>query len=158
MFSSHLRVYAKLLWLCLTLCDPIVARQAPLSMGFSRQEYWSGLPLPSLVDLPDPGSLESPAVVSRFFTTSATWEALVTYGWWLPYGMVHILEHLHHHGKFHWKGWETWVRQADRLALPAKAASQLLSPLPSPSASLLSLPTLSTPNPASSLPHSPPQL
>ena len=32
-----------------------VARQAPLSMGFSREEYWSGLPFPSLEDLPDPG-------------------------------------------------------------------------------------------------------
>ena len=32
-----------------------VAHQAPLSMGFSRQEYWSGLPLPSPGDLPDPG-------------------------------------------------------------------------------------------------------
>ena len=32
-----------------------VAHQAPLSMGFSRQEYWSGLPLPSPRDLPDPG-------------------------------------------------------------------------------------------------------
>ena len=33
----------------------IVARQAPLSMGFSRQEYWSGLPFPSPGDLPNPG-------------------------------------------------------------------------------------------------------
>ena len=33
----------------------IVAHQAPLSMGFSRQEYWSGLPFPSPGDLPDPG-------------------------------------------------------------------------------------------------------
>ena len=33
----------------------IVARQAPLSMGFFRQEYWGGLPFPSLRDLPDPG-------------------------------------------------------------------------------------------------------
>ena len=33
----------------------IVAYQAPLSMGFSRQECWSGLPFPSLGDLPDPG-------------------------------------------------------------------------------------------------------
>ena len=42
--------------LCLTLCDPwTVAYQAPLSMGFSRQEYWSGLPFPSPGDLPDPG-------------------------------------------------------------------------------------------------------
>ena len=32
-----------------------VANQAPLSMGFSRQEYWSGLPFPSLGDLPDTG-------------------------------------------------------------------------------------------------------
>ena len=32
-----------------------VAHQAPLSMGFSRQEYWSGLPFPSLGDLPNPG-------------------------------------------------------------------------------------------------------
>ena len=32
-----------------------VARQAPLSMGFSREEYWSGLPFPSPGDLPDPG-------------------------------------------------------------------------------------------------------
>ena len=33
-----------------------VAHQAPLSMGFSRQEYWSGLPFPSPGDLPDPGT------------------------------------------------------------------------------------------------------
>ena len=46
-------------------------------MGFSRQEYWSGLPFPSPGDLPDPGiepmSLMSPAWAGRFFTTSATW-------------------------------------------------------------------------------------
>ena len=42
--------------LCLTLGSPrIIVRQAPLSMGFSRQEHWSGLPFPSPVDLPDPG-------------------------------------------------------------------------------------------------------
>ena len=55
------------------------AHQAPLSMGLSRQEYWSGLPCPSPGNLPDPGikpmSLLSPALASRFFTTSATWEA-----------------------------------------------------------------------------------
>ena len=34
----------------------IVALQAPLSMGFSRQEYWNGLPFPSSRDLPNPGS------------------------------------------------------------------------------------------------------
>ena len=41
---------------CLTLMKPwVVAHQALLSMGFSRQEYWSGLPFPSPGDLPDPG-------------------------------------------------------------------------------------------------------
>ena len=50
--------------LCLTLVTPwTVACQAPLSMGFSRQEYWSGLPFPSPGDLPDPGiEPESPAL------------------------------------------------------------------------------------------------
>ena len=56
-----------------------VAHQAPLSMGFSRQEYWSGLPFPFLGDRPDPEteptSLTSPALAGGFFTTSATWEA-----------------------------------------------------------------------------------
>ena len=65
---------------CPIICNLIaVALQVPLSMGFSRQEYWSGLPLPPLVDLPDPGikpmSLVSSALAGRFFTTSATWEA-----------------------------------------------------------------------------------
>ena len=50
-----------------------VAHQAPLSMGFSRQEYWSGWPFPPLGDLPDPGikpaSPGSPVLVSGFFTT-----------------------------------------------------------------------------------------
>ena len=42
--------------LCLTLPTPwTVAHQAPLSMEFSRQEYWSGLPFPSPGDLPEPG-------------------------------------------------------------------------------------------------------
>ena len=59
-----------------------VARQAPLSMGFSRQEYWSGLPVLPPGDLPDSGtepeSLMSPALAGRFFTTNATWEAKLT--------------------------------------------------------------------------------
>ena len=50
------------------------ARQAPLSMGFPRQEYWSGLLCPPPGDLPNPGiepeSLMSPALAGRFFTTS----------------------------------------------------------------------------------------
>ena len=51
----------------------MAAQQAPLSLGFSRQEYWSGLPFPSPGNLPDPGikpaSLVSPALAGRFFTT-----------------------------------------------------------------------------------------
>ena len=47
-----------------------VAHQAPLPMGFSRKEYWSGLPIPSPGDLPNPGlKPESPAFAGRFFTT-----------------------------------------------------------------------------------------
>ena len=43
--------------LCLTLCDIMdcIAHQVPLSMGFHRQEYWSGLLFPTPGDLPDPG-------------------------------------------------------------------------------------------------------
>ena len=55
-----------------------VARQAALSIGFSRQEYWSGLPCPPPGDLPDPGlepiSLISPALAGGF-TARTTWEA-----------------------------------------------------------------------------------
>ena len=50
-----------------------VAHQAPLSMGFSRQVYWSGLPFPAPMDLPDPGiepvSPVSPVMTGGFFTT-----------------------------------------------------------------------------------------
>ena len=69
--SSRVRLFATL-W--------TLAHQAPLSMGFFRQEYWNGLPFPSPGLLPDPGievtSLMSPALAGRFFTTSAIWEAL----------------------------------------------------------------------------------
>ena len=64
---------AKLLQLCLkTLCDPIVGWQAPLSVGFSRQEYMaSGLPCPPPGDLPDQGIepvfLMSPALAGGSF-------------------------------------------------------------------------------------------
>ena len=67
---SHVQLYATL-W--------TVARQAPLSRGFSRQEYWSGLPCPPPGDLPNLGielmSLMSPALAGGFFTTSTTWAA-----------------------------------------------------------------------------------
>ena len=63
-------------WLFVILC--IVAHQAPLPIGFSWQEYWSGLPCPCPGDLPDPViepvSVMSPALAGRFFTTSNTWK------------------------------------------------------------------------------------
>ena len=63
-----------------TVCDPVDCRpQAPLSMGFSRQEYWSGLPCPPPRDIPDPRiepvSFPSPARAGGLFATSAAWEA-----------------------------------------------------------------------------------
>ena len=55
-----------------------IAYQAPVSMGFSRQEYWSGFPCLPPGDLPDlgvePTSLTTTALAGRVFTTSTTWE------------------------------------------------------------------------------------
>ena len=51
-----------------------VAHQAPLSMGFSRQEYWSGLPFPSLGDLPDPGIEPRSPALQEDALTSEPWE------------------------------------------------------------------------------------
>ena len=53
-----------------------IADQASLLMEFSRQEYWSGLPCPPPEDLLSPRLL-SPALVGGFFTTGATWKALM---------------------------------------------------------------------------------
>ena len=68
---SHVQLFSTL-W--------TVVHQAPLSMGFSRQEYWSGLPFPSPGELLNPGVepvfVRSPALAGGFFTISATWEAL----------------------------------------------------------------------------------
>ena len=56
---------------CLALCDPMdCSHQAPLSMGFSRQDYWSGLPFPSPGDLLNPGIKPgSPALEADALTT-----------------------------------------------------------------------------------------
>ena len=65
---------------CPTLCDPpwTIAHQAPLSMGFPRQEYWSGLPFPPPGDLPDSGtepvSPASPALTGGFIVIIFTAE------------------------------------------------------------------------------------
>ena len=57
-----------------------VACQAPLSMGFPRQEYWSGLPFPSPGDLPDSGIKPmSPALAGRFFTTEPPTKPLLSH-------------------------------------------------------------------------------
>ena len=67
-------MYARILGqVCPTLCNPMTSSSpAPLSMGFSRQEYLSGLPWPPPGDLPDLGvesaSPGSPALAGRFFT------------------------------------------------------------------------------------------
>ena len=63
-------------------------------MGFSGQEYWSGLPYPPPGDLPNSGiepmSLRSPALPGGFFTTSATWEVYS----WLPFMANECLAHI----------------------------------------------------------------
>ena len=65
-------------WLFVTLWT--IAHQAPLSMGFPRQVYWSGLPCSTPGDLSDSGaeprSLTFPVLANGFFTSSTTWEAL----------------------------------------------------------------------------------
>ena len=76
----HACVHAKSLSCVWLFATPwMAAHQAPLSMGFSGQGYWSQLPFPPPGNLPDPGikpgSLLSPALVGGILTTSATWEA-----------------------------------------------------------------------------------
>ena len=77
--------YFSRVWLFASLW--MVARQAPLSMRFSRQEYWSGLPFPSPEDLLNPWiepwgvefqSLTCPALAGGFVSTSTAWETLVS--------------------------------------------------------------------------------
>ena len=68
-------VHAELLHSCLTLVTPwTVVYQAPLSIGFSGQEYWTGLPFPPPGDLPDPGieiaSPVAPALTGEFLPLS----------------------------------------------------------------------------------------
>ena len=67
----------------LLVTPQMVAHQAPLSMEFSTEEYWSALPFPPLGALLNPGielaSPLSPALARRFFTTRATGEAQLLY-------------------------------------------------------------------------------
>ena len=72
-------MHAKSLQLSLTLCDLVDCGPPDSSvMGFSRQEYWSGLPCPPPGDFPNPGikpeSLMSPALAGGFFSTKRIWQ------------------------------------------------------------------------------------
>ena len=72
---------------CLTLYDPM--DQAPQSMGFFRQEYWSGLPFPPPGDLPNPGiEPASPALTGRFFTT----EPPGKHPMWFGFGQMNLVQ------------------------------------------------------------------
>ena len=79
-----------------------VAPQAPLSMGFSRQEHWSGLPFPPPGDLPDPGieppstaSPESPALAGRCFITGHQGRLrLILSGWYVKWALVGLTDSL----------------------------------------------------------------
>ena len=84
-YTHRLKVKVKSLsrvWLFETLWT--LAHQAPPSMGFSKQEYWSGLPFPSTGDLPDPriepGSLTRSALAGGFFTTSTHLQSPFLFG------------------------------------------------------------------------------
>ena len=76
-------------------------------MGFSRQEYWSGLPCPPPGDLPDPGikpaSLMFPALAGGFFTTNTTWEGQQMYS--MGQKWMRLLQSLH-----------SWNFQSDTLS------------------------------------------
>ena len=80
---SHLLLFANL-W--------TVAHEAPLSLGFSRQEYWSGLPFPPPGDLLDLGILSpmSPALAGRLFTTEPPGKLIIT----LQLSSVQSLSHV----------------------------------------------------------------
>ena len=69
-----------------------VARQAPLSMGFSRQEYWSGLPFPSPRVLPNPGiEPGSPALQADALSSEPPGKPDITYKWNLKYGTNELI-------------------------------------------------------------------
>ena len=123
---------------CVQLCVTpwTVAHQAPLSMGFSRQEHWSGLPFPLPGDLPNPGiepaSLASPALAGGFFTTAlpgkpwagtgsqtnpdwtTTCDAAVLYYW-----LVKIVCFRH----------QTWGRQHYHYVMNVKSFTYILAKL-----------------------------
>ena len=87
-----------------TLCNPwTVGHQAPLSMGFSRQEYWTGLPFPPPGDLPDPGiEPASPALAGRFSITALLGK---------PVSFLYILNYFKFSIKYHFNlFWHICIR------------------------------------------------
>ena len=102
---------------CVTLCATpwTVMHQAPWSMGFSRQEYWSGLPFPPPGDLPNPGiEPVSPALVGRFFTPEPPGKTHTS-------SLTHTCTHTHAHTHY-----QIWLR-ADVL-LPWRQTILKVSP------------------------------
>ena len=101
------------LHICVLMCIWIfktlwaVAQQAPLSMGFSKKAYWSGLPWPPLRNLPttgiEPASPAPPALAGEFFTTFATWEApfvhiaLIYFHCFKIFYLVNVLQFINWH-------------------------------------------------------------
>ena len=72
-----------------------VAHQVPLSMGFLRQEYWSGLPFPSPEDLPNPGiESKSSGLAGRFFTTESLGKPICVITWVFTVVKIHWTVHL----------------------------------------------------------------
>ena len=113
--------------LCLTLCDPMEPHQVPLSMRFSRQEYWSRLSFPTPGDLLDrgikPTSLVSPALAGGFFTTAPPGKPVTRFSpmnceqeqWWvkLPGSNsthIHPLLSLPLFWELRWQ-WQEWFRK-----------------------------------------------
>ena len=83
--SMHAYHHFSHVWLFVALWT--IVHQAPLSMAFSREEYWSGMPCPQPGDLLDQGIepmyLMSPELADKFFSTSSSWEALQIEQWYL---------------------------------------------------------------------------
>ena len=127
---------------CVRLFETLwtVASQAPLSIGFSRQEYWSRLPCPPPADLPDPRieptPLGSPAMAGRFFTTSSIWEALELYtsgfklqlcqvlvDWTILSNLFHIMKHVENYKicRLHWSNQKRcWGQSSNSLLTHSK--------------------------------------
>ena len=118
-----------------------VACQTPLSVGFSRQEYWSRLPCPPPENLSDPGmetaSLTYPALAGGFFTTSITWETLMLSGPLLKSAEHRIqailpspLAHFKDEVRFHWGLFQKRILQIlEHFQFPAYRSMSIFPPL-----------------------------